>query len=98
MADQKPILWHRRVRLKPDTPRDRWFSHKTWKQLRWRMTEADVATWADNNGGEIEKVEGSGETREELRPTRLWRIGEPSAGDGTVARNSYGRHALKPSF
>ena len=29
------------------------------------MTAADAATWAENNGCEIEKVEGSGETRED---------------------------------
>ena len=61
MADQKPILWQWRVRLKPDTPRDPWFSHKTWKQLRWRMSEADAVEWADKNGCEIEKIPHSGE-------------------------------------
>ena len=40
MADPKPILWQWRVRLKPGAAREPWFSHKTWKQLRWRMTEA----------------------------------------------------------
>jgi hypothetical protein len=66
MAEPKPTYWQRRVRLKPDASRDPWFSHKTWKKLRWRMTEADAAEWADKNGCEIEKVKSSGETRSDL--------------------------------
>ena len=37
MAEPKPALWQRRVRLKPGASSP-WFSHKTWKELRWRMT------------------------------------------------------------
>jgi hypothetical protein len=66
MADPSPTFWQWRVRLKPETPRDPWFSHKTWKMLRRRMTEADAANWAEKNGCDIEKVEGSGETRSDL--------------------------------
>ena len=61
MAEANPTYWQWRVRLKPDTPRDPWFSHKTWKTLRWRMTEADAATWAEKNGCDIEKIPHSGE-------------------------------------
>ena len=61
----KPILWQWRVRLKPGASSP-WFSHKRWKQLDWRMTEAQAAEWGPKNDCEIEKIPSSGETYQDL--------------------------------
>jgi hypothetical protein len=72
VAEPKPIHWRWRVRLKPGASSP-WFSAKRWKELRWRMSEGNAAAWADKNGCEIEKVEGSGETREDHYGPRGYR-------------------------
>ena len=64
MTESKAIYWQWRVRLKPGASSP-WFSNKTWKELRWRMTEAEAAEWGEKNDCEMQQVEDSGETRED---------------------------------
>ena len=59
---EKIILWEWRVRLKPGATSP-WFSTKTWKLLRGKMTEENAAAWGTENGCEMQKVAGSGEER-----------------------------------
>ena len=65
MVDPPIVLWQWRVRLKPSASSP-WFSHKTWKQLRWRITEAQAAEWGESNGCDMQQVERSGETRQDF--------------------------------
>ena len=65
MAEPPKVYWQWRARFKPGASGP-WFTAEKWTLLHWRMTEADAATWAENNGCEIQKVDGSGETRSDL--------------------------------
>ena len=60
MDSSRPIHWQWRVRLKPGASSP-WFSTKRWKELRWRMTEAEAVEWGEKNGCDIEKIPHSGE-------------------------------------
>jgi hypothetical protein len=37
---------------------------KRWRELSWMMDDATAARWAESEGVQIEKVEGSAEERE----------------------------------
>jgi hypothetical protein len=70
----KPLLWRWRVRAKPGTEQV-WFSTKRWKELRWGMTEEAAAKWGEQNGCEIQKIEGSAE-----QPTNVYGDGRGYGG------------------
>jgi hypothetical protein len=40
---------------------------REWRELSWRMTEAEAAAWSKAEGREIKRIEGSAEERTDVR-------------------------------
>ena len=57
---EKFVLWQWRVRLKPGASSP-WFSTKTWKLLRGKMTGENAVAWGTENGCDMQKGGGSRE-------------------------------------
>lgn len=45
---------------------------KRWRELRWMMDDETAARWAESEGAQIEKVEGSAEERRDLSGAGHW--------------------------